>query len=184
VYRVTPAGELDVTYDFTYLGPEIHAREIGLRFGVPPWTDTLTWERRGDWTAYPSDHIGRNYGIARAHSGISSGVPPVNAYSEDDSAMGTNDFRSTKRNIKHASLTSSGGSGLYIESNGEQHLRVSAESDRIAVYLNDWFGGRPSNNPDAGTWTVNYGEGRAVRPHDQLKGMMRMHLLDGRHMPQ
>jgi hypothetical protein len=180
-YRVTPAGELDVTYDFTYLGAAIHAREVGLRLGVPPWMDTLTWKRHGEWTAYPPDHIGRNQGSARAHSGISPATPPSNPYAEDDSPLGTNDFRSTKRNIQYASVTSSSGSGLYIESTGEQHLRAAAEPDRIAVYLNDWFGGSAVH---AEEWTRNYGTGRQVKPQDRLQGVLRLHLLEGRRMPQ
>jgi len=181
VYRVTPTGELDVTYSFTYLGPEIHAREIGLRFGVPPWEDTLAWLRRGEWTTYPPDHIGRNEGSARVHSGINPVIPPANAYAEDDSPMGTNDFRSTKRNIEHASITSSDGSGLYIESTGTQHLRASAEPDRIAVFLNDWFGGTASH---ADEWMQNYGTGREVKPLDRLEGVIRLHLLGGRQISQ
>jgi hypothetical protein len=181
VYRVTPAGELVVNYDFTYLGANIHAREIGLRFGVPPWMDTLTWERRGEWTTYPLDHIGRNRGSTRAHSGLSPATPPANAYAEDDSPMGTNDFRSTKRNIVHASIRSLDGSGLYIESTGKQHLRASVESDRIALFVNDWFGGTASH---ADEWTQNYGTGREVKSHERLQGVLRLHLLDGRQLPQ
>jgi hypothetical protein len=180
IYRVTPAGELDVTYDFTYLGPGVHAREIGLRFGVPPWIDTLAWKRRGEWSAYPPDHIGRNQGSAKAHSGISPATPPANAYAEDDSPMGTNDFRSTKRNIEHAAVTSSDESGLYIESNGAQHLRASVESDRIAVFLSDWFGVTASQ---ADEWMQNYGTGREVKPHDRLQGVLRLQLLEGKHVP-
>jgi hypothetical protein len=147
---------------------------------VPPWIDTLAWKRRGEWTAYPPDHIGRNQGSAKAHSGISPAIPPANAYAEDDSPMGTNDFRSTKRNIEHASVTSSGGSGLYIESNGAQHLRASVESDRIAVFLSDWFGGTASQ---ADEWMQNYGTGREVKPHDRLQGVLRLHLLEGKQVP-
>jgi len=95
--------------------------------------------------------------------------------------MGTNDFRSTKRNIVHASIRNSVGSGLYIESTGKQHLRASAESDRIAVFLSDWFGGTASQ---ADEWTQNYGTGRLVRPRDRLQGVLRLHLLEGRQMPQ
>jgi len=94
---------------------------------------------------------------------------------QDDSPMGTNDFRSTKRNIDHAAITSSDGTGLYIESNGEQHLRASVESDRIAVFLNDWFGGTASQ---ADEWVQNYGAGRVVKPHDRLQGVLRLRLLD------
>ena len=64
--------------------------------------DTLTWKRRGESDHISPDHIGRNEGSARAHSGIIPAMPPANAFSEDDSPMGTNDFRSTKRHIEHA----------------------------------------------------------------------------------
>ena len=181
VYRVNPAGELTVNYSFTYLGPEVHAREIGLRFGVPPWMDTLAWKRRGEWTTYPPDHIGRNQGSAKAHSGVSLSVPPANAYSQDDSPMGTNDFRSTKRNIEHASITSADGSGLYIESTGEQHLRASVESDRIAIFLSDWFGGTASR---ADEWMQNYGTGRVIKSNDRLEGVLQLHLLDSKQISQ
>ncbi len=177
IYRVNPAGELTVNYSFTYLGPEVHAREIGLRFGVPPWMDTLAWKRRGEWTAYPPDHIGRNEGSAKAHSGVNLSVPPANAYSQDDSPMGTNDFRSTKRNLEHASITSTDGSGIFIESTGRQHLRASVESDRIAIFLSDWFGGTASQ---ADEWMKNYGTGRVVKSKDRVEGELRLRLLESR----
>ena len=42
------------------------AREIGLGFSVPRDCEVLRWERRGDWSVYPEDHIGRTKGEARA----------------------------------------------------------------------------------------------------------------------
>jgi hypothetical protein len=173
-YRATPAGRLDVSYDFKYLGPEIHAREIGVRLGVPPWMDTLRWKRRGEWTLYPADHIGRNEGSARAHSGVVADVPPTNPYSQDDTPMGTNDFRSTKRHIEHASITSVEGYGLYVDSDGRQHVRASVETDRIAVYVNDWFGGTAST---AGEWTANYGKGRELKANDRLQGTVHLWIV-------
>jgi len=177
LYRVTPAGALDLTYDFTYLGPEVRAREIGLGFGVPPWMDSLTWKHRGEWTAYPPDHIGRNEGTALAHSGIAAVTPPLNPYSQDDTPMGTNDFRSTKRNIEHASITGADGFGLYIDSNGEQHVRAGVESERISVFISDWFGGTASQ---AGEWHENYGQGRLLKKGDHLQGTIRLRLILGK----
>jgi len=176
VYRIAPAGELDVTYDFTYLGPEVYAREVGFRFAVPPWMDTLTWKRRGEWTVYPPDHIGRNEGTAKAHSGLAPAAPPGHSYAQDDAPMGTNDFRSTKRRVEHASITDADGYGLYIESNGEQHLRAGVESDRIALFLNDWFGGTASR---ASEWHRNYGKGRLLKTGERLQGTMRLRVIPG-----
>ena len=42
------------------------------------------------------------------------------------------------------------GAGSIMESNGEQHLRASVESDRIAIFLSDWFGGTAGAPPE---WT-------------------------------
>ena len=178
VYRITPTGELNVHYDFTYLGPDVTVREIGMRIGVPPWCDNLQWSRRGEWSTYPGDHIGRNEGRARAHSGIERTVPPTHAFSQDDTPMGTNDFRSTKRNLQSASITSEGGYGLAIVSNGEQHLRASAETDRIALFINDWFGG--TSAIAWGEWSLNYGKGHLLRTHDQVQGNLRLRILSGK----
>ena len=166
MYRITPTGGLDITYDFTYLGPEVRAREIGIGLGVPLRMDKLNWKRRGEWTSYPADHIGRNEGSAKAHSGVVPATPPNNTYAEDDTPLGTNDFRSTKRNIEHASITDADGYGLFIGSNGEQHLRAGVEPERIALFVNDWFGGTASR---AEEWSENYGQGPLIEERRSLK---------------
>jgi beta-galactosidase len=177
-YRISPSGELQVRYDFTYTGPEITAREVGLRFAVPPYFDTLQWERRGEWTTYPENHIGRNAGSARAYAGNAPQVPPVGPYALDDSPMGTNDFRSTKRHIGRAAIASAEGHGVRIDSDGSQHLRASVETDRIAVHVNDWFGG--TGAIAWGEWYLNYGKGKLLKPGDRLAGTIRLRLLDRR----
>jgi hypothetical protein len=177
VYRVSPAGTLEITYDFTYAGSEVRAREIGVELAVPLSMDTLSWKRRGEWTSYPADHIGRNEGTTKAHSGVAPATPPANSYAEDDTPLGTNDFRSTKRNILYASIADVDGYGLFIESNGEKHLRAGVEADRIALFVNDWFGGTASR---AGEWHENYGQGRLLKNGDRLKGTLRIRLLEGK----
>lgn len=77
-------------------------------------------------------------------------------------------------------MARSGPCRLYIESNGAQHLRASVESDRIAVFLSDWFGGTASQ---ADEWMQNYGTGREVKPHDRLQGVLRLQLLEGKQVP-
>jgi beta-galactosidase len=176
IFRVTPQGHLDITYDFKYLGPAARFREIGMRFTVPSSIDTLFWKRRGEWTTYPEDHIGRNEGRARAHSGAPAIVPPPHAFSQDDSPFGSNDFRSTKRNIERASITDPHGFGFAIESNGEQHLRAAVEAEGIAVCVNDWFGGTAGVMNE---WLANYGAGRELKPGDILRGTIRLRILTG-----
>jgi beta-galactosidase len=175
VYRVTPAGRLDVSYNFEYIASEVNVREIGLRFGVPLSMDTLQWKRRGEWSSYPADHIGRNEGRARAHSSAAPDNPSTRPYSQDDSPMGTNDFRSTKRHIENASIMNAdGGYGLYIDSNGDQNLRAAVETDQIAVYVNDWFGGTAAT---ASEWQTNYGKGKLLKTGEQFQGTIRLWIV-------
>jgi hypothetical protein len=173
-YRITPWGELDIRYECTYLGPEVAVREVGLRFAVPLWMDTLTWNRHADWSIYPEDHIGRVQGRVRPHSQTPRVVPPSNPCSQDDSPMGCDDFRSTKRNIEYASITDLSGSGLFISSNGNQHLRACVETDRIAIHVNDWFGGSAAAADEE--WSP-YGKGRVLKPHEHLQGALLLQLV-------
>ena len=103
-------------------------------------------------------------------------TPPTSAYAQDDTPMGTNDFRSTKRNIEHAYIIDAGGYGLYIDSNGEQHLRASVKPEQISVFVSDWFGGTASQ---AGEWHENYGQGHPLKNGDRLQGTLHLQLIRG-----
>ena len=123
-FRITPQGGIRSTTNSPTREPILRAREVGLQFGVPLWCDKLQWRRRGEWTVYPDDHIGRNDGIAMAHAPGPQTVPPTQPFALDDTPIGTNDFRSTKRNFVYASLTGKEGYGIGIEAIGPQHLRA------------------------------------------------------------
>jgi len=170
-FRITPLGALRVSYDFTYTGTDVRTREIGLQFGIPGWCDKLEWKRRGEWTVYPEDHIGRNDGIAMAHADGPQPVPPTQPYAQDDTPLGTNDFRSTKRNFLFASLLDKDGYGLGIEAIGSQHIRAMVDPDQIQVNVNDWFGGVAATA--WGEWWQNYGSGRELRSDDPNEGVSR-----------
>ena len=138
---VTPFGNLSVVSEFTYQGRDMDAREIGLVWSVPKNMDTLDWERKAEWNIYPDDHIGRPVGTASAFERHDDSVPPKWGWSHDNSPMGSNDFRSTKRHITSAEVRGSSGAGVQVTSNGSQSLRAMVETDRISVHINDWFGG-------------------------------------------
>ena len=182
-FLITPQGSLRVKYDFTYTGTDTRAREIGLQFGVPLWCDKLHWRRIGEWSVYPGDHIGRNDGIAKAHAPGPQPVPPTQPFALDDTPLGTNDFRSTKRNFVFASFTDKEGYGIGIEAIGSQHLRASVRPDLIEVNVNDWFGGTAATA--WGEWWQNYGQGRELRAddpnegvaHNKVSGSMQLYLL-------
>ncbi|MCC7473748.1 MAG: discoidin domain-containing protein [Pirellulales bacterium] len=98
---------------------------------------------------------------------------PANAWSADVSPMGTNDFRSTKRNIHWAAIHYPEGPGVVVESNGKQHVRAMVENDRISVHVNDWYGG---TNVGLTEWTINYGQGKAIHQGDTIDGTVTLQL--------
>jgi beta-galactosidase len=170
---ITPEGALTLQAAFNYSGDKLLTREVGLVLSTPRDCDFLRWQRRAEWSAYPEDHIGRPVGETRAFAAHSEQVPPVWPWALDNSPMGCNDFRSTKRHICWASLSYPHGPGVWVESDGAQHVRAEVQSDRTALHINDWYGGTQSGLWE---WTSNYSEGKALNPGDTVKSSVRLYL--------
>ena len=138
-------GRVSIDYSFEYK-TDVSPREIGIVFDVAKDFDTLTWKRKGVWTSYPDSHIGRNQGQAKAFRGddwpeIKKHTAPPWPWALDSTPQGTNDFRSSKRNIIWAKLHDQKGVGLKVESDGRQTTRSYVDTDSIrllvAYYSND-----------------------------------------------
>jgi hypothetical protein len=170
---ITPGGALTVQAAFKYTGPRLLAREIGLAFSVPKDCDLLRWQRRAEWSVYPADHIGRPLGQTRAFASHPEQLPPAWPWAADNSPMGCNDFRSAKRHIDWASISYPNGPGVWVESNGAQHLRALVEADRISVHVNDWYGGTHCGLEE---WTRNYGQGQPLEAGQSLQATARLRL--------
>jgi beta-galactosidase len=172
--RMDDAGDAEFRYSFTYRGPEMFVREIGLEFELPLSCDCLRWDRKAEYSCYPDDHIGRPVGRAMAHPKVPQQIPPGDRpYGLDDHPWGCNDFRSTKRNIYTASLTNGEGQGVEVISDGTQHVRATVGTHDIQLKVLDYYGGT--------SWTYNwgyhYGPGRVIKPGDVLKGTVKLRLL-------
>jgi hypothetical protein len=146
-------GQLTVSYSFDYQQkpePTQHMwntepepsryRQMGIVFDLPKTCDTLTWMRNAQWTVYPEDHIGRPEGQAKAFR--DNKWPTIKPHTEppwpwylDSNALGTNDFRSTKRNIIWASLKGTNGYGILVRSAGTQSTRSYMDGDRIQLLV-------------------------------------------------
>jgi beta-galactosidase len=144
-------GQLKTSYNFTYQQepePTQHMwndqpdppryRQMGIVFDLPKSFDTLSWQRKALWTVYPEDHIGRPEGHAKAFRGaewpaIRTHTEPPWPWSLDSNPLGTNDFRSTKRNVLWASLKNNDGYGLIVRSDGSQSTRAYVNGDRIRL---------------------------------------------------
>ena len=153
--RVTGGGALQVAYEWSPVAvAKLNSRELGAGFVVSRACDTLSWKRRGLWTVYPNDHIGRLEGRATAFRDPSGKADdpkqqPTWPFSQDQTENGTADFRGTKHNILHAALTTANGIGLRVESDGSHHTRsyVAGNAIRLLVLhhsgnLNDKFAGK------------------------------------------
>ncbi len=166
-----PEGDVTVSYDFSYTGRDILTKEIGFQFDVPLQLDHLSWQRNGEWTWYPEEHIGGLTGDVHVHSGRPAFTKPTWPYGEDDSPMGSNIYRSTKRNIIAATVSDADGNGWTIHSDGSQHLRAFVDSDRIRIYVNDWYGG---STADMGEYVENYGDGKILHNGDRIHSILRL----------
>lgn len=158
----------------------VDSRQSGLVFDLPESFRTLSWTRGALWTYYPEDHIGRPTGTAPAFYGtplVGLEGPlekPSWPWSQDASEMGSNDFRSTKRNIHKASL-SDDKSGLVAQviSNGEQAVRAWIEGDRVRLLVADY------DNPgmEGFFWSHANQYRRPLKPGDRISGTVQLRLL-------
>ncbi|MBI3817413.1 MAG: discoidin domain-containing protein [Planctomycetes bacterium] len=165
-YIISPDARVAAKASFVYEGDDVWVRESGMRFEVPRDSDLLMWDRNAEYSVYPDDHIGRASGEARAlEQHPSPGLPPDWSWSRDNSPLGCNDFRSTKRNIYWGWIGAEGGPGVLVESDGKQHLRACVDEDRIAVYVNGFYDGIGSR----GEWTANYGRGRLLKKGERVE---------------
>ena len=143
VVRLRPLEDgIELEYDFT-LSTTLDIREYGLSIPVTADHTDLSWERDGHWSTYPSDHIGRTSGSAVA---FPSGSQPANdglvldssnAWRHDETARGSNDFRSTKRTVYTATLRDSDGVGVRIHSNADTHVRCAYRDTRVDLLALD-----------------------------------------------
>ena len=60
--HMTLTGNGEVVTSYEIENPPESCQEVGLRFVLNSTMDRLRWQRRGLWTTYPEDHIGRTVG--------------------------------------------------------------------------------------------------------------------------
>jgi beta-galactosidase len=179
--EISTDGRVHATTRVTNDGPDLDAREIGMTLSLPLAATRLTWERAPDGRIFPDDSIGRPRGNAEAFPSISSAFlrmprsgPPTWPFSLDPSALGCNDFRSTKRSLLHAELADPDGAGVRIEAGGRQHVRACVEDDRVRLCVLDYSGGSAVG---WGEWDHNYGRGKPIKKGDTIESSVDFRLL-------
>lgn len=174
IYTILPDGQIEAECEYENLSEEFEVREIGLRIDVPKANDLIAWDRNAEFSVYPEDHIGRPRGEAKATDSHRNSVPPKNEWRYDNSPLGTNDFRSTKRNINWGYIGLDKGLGVGIESNGRQALRAMIDGERNTVFVNDFYGGIGSR----WEWLANYGSGQKIAKGQKGKVLARIRLIE------
>lgn len=141
--RIDGAGRAEFSYDFK-VRAKTDPRQYGLVVYLPRPFDTLSWSRRGQWTTYPENHIGRPLGTAKALSPDREPVyrkAPAWDWKDDQTKLGSNDFRSTKADVLWAVLSRPEGEGLMLVSDGRQASRSFLDGDRVGWLIADFSTG-------------------------------------------
>jgi beta-galactosidase len=133
---INGSGAMHVDYAFESK-LDVNPRQWGLVFDAPKQFDELFWSRKGLWTCYPQDHIGRTSGKAPS---FYEGVPltrnprqkPLWNWSCDPNPMGCSDFRSTRRNIWFAGLENDLGQKItVVNKEASQHWRCWIHEQKV-----------------------------------------------------
>ncbi len=170
-------GNINLSYDYK-ISEDINPRQWGMGFRLAEDLQTLNWTRKGYWSVYPKDHIGRTEGKANAFVGHQvSGLAgpktkPDWVWSEDQTKYGTNDFRSTKRNIFTGSLTNKNSSGIKIVSGGTQHLRCWFDNDTVNLIVAEY------DNPGAERFFRGHAQqwDSPLKKGDKISGTVNLHI--------
>lgn len=140
--KINAGGEIFLAYSFQAT-ERVNPRQWGFVFETPQGFDRLYWRRESQWSVYPNDHISRPVGEAslfypEVPQGGNPRTEPLWSWSKDCNELGSNDFRSTRRNIWFAGLKHSNGAKVTAVSNGKQHWRSWLEKDKIRFLVADF----------------------------------------------
>jgi len=148
--HIDGTGLIRTTYTVT--NPPSGSTEVGVAYEVTGAASTLTWQRRGVWSSYPADNIGRNAGTATEQNPAGPGaygVRPAWSWSldqkdymdfgpNDPGNRGTNDFRGSKTNFITASLVVSGtNERLRAEGDATGSARARIDGANIRFNINN-----------------------------------------------
>ncbi|TQO39750.1 beta galactosidase small subunit [Arenibacter algicola] len=176
-YTFYPDGRINVQYKITSINSAVSPYQYGIVLTLPKSFDRLAWERKGDFSLYPDDHIGRNNGSAHLNAIQTSGVEPwmeqpLSLWKDDANELGSNDFRSTKRNILRASLSNSYGISVTVLSNGKQASRTWLQEENIHWLIADYC-----NNGSEPFYGTPHSNGRILAKEKVLEGELTI-LID------
>jgi hypothetical protein len=133
-------GVGQISYDYVYAGDDFDSREIGIKVILPAEYDEIKWQRWSEWGVFPKDSISRTEGTAKAHRDKKwpdqpGNLKPVWPWSQDQTELGTADFRSIKFCIYEAELVAPDGTGIHVDANADAHVRACLSGRNVKMYI-------------------------------------------------
>ncbi|PTT01309.1 beta-galactosidase [Pedobacter sp. HMWF019] len=171
-YLFTNDGKLITEYEVQYTKADVSPYQYGLMLQLPKSFDELNWKRKAEFTLYPSNDIARPEGTAMLKAKPMNaveewGVVQKGDWKDDANDLGSNDFRSTKRYIKNASLKNPNGDGITVLSDGKQASRTWLQDESINWLIADY-----SNNGSEPFYGSPHTNGRIKIKDNILKGKL------------
>lgn len=162
--------------------------EVGIQFTLPGAVDRIQWDRKGIWSVYPEDHIGREQGVAyKSPEGLDTSVWTNFTYDlnwwaiwEQDTpeklespSHTTNDFRASKEYFRTVDALLKGKT-IGVEAVSLEHDAVRMEpaslNGNVTMYINNEW-----NYPTLGVG--NYMK-PAIKFGDGYTNTVRLRLVD------
>ena len=170
-YLFANDGKVITQYEVQYKGADTLPYQYGLMMQLPKTFDKLRFKRKGSFTVYPENDIARDEGTAMLNAKHANGVEewgaPKGDWKDDANDLGSNDFRSTKRNILNASLVDADGNKIVIVSEGKQASRTWLQDESINWLIADY-----SNNGSEPFYGSPFTNGRIKIKNRTLKGKL------------
>ena len=174
-------GKIKIDYSYS-LREEINPRQWGMAFRLAEDLQELKWKRKGLWSIYPEDHIGRSEGVASCFfDHVSSGLAgpqakPAWPWSQDQTKYGSNDFRSTKRNVLQASLVNDREGGMVIQSGGLQHIRSWFDQKAVFLLVAEY------DNPGAEKFFRSHAKhwDKPLKAGDRIEGRIHLEMINAK----
>lgn len=173
-YQFSKNGNLTASYEIRYTGNDTFPRQYGMMMQLPKTYDKITWKRKGEFSIYPANDIGRNEGFAYLNSKHMEAIEEplkklFGSWKDDANDFGSNDFRSTKRYIYNAALSDFENDGIEIISDGTQSARSWLQDEQLQLLVADF-----NNNGAEPVYTTPHRNSRINIMNKTLKGKVVM----------
>ncbi len=148
---ISPDGRIVTKYHVTGI-PEEYVREMGIKFELDEFIDSLSWKRDGYWSYYPAGHLSSHEGRTPLYSQIPNDYrkAPTKDWVSDAKSFyydGTGNesaglqlthiAKATKENIRTYHLSKNGMVLLSVLGKGDIGCRIAKARDRIQLFVNN-----------------------------------------------